>query len=1448
MQKAIVKHNPLSPSFKTVTWEYGQTLDDVYQKVLSDANIKRNRDFDEFFVILVNGHEIKREYWATTRAKPNTTIAIAVTLKSGDTGRILGAVALVATLFAITTLGPAGAFGSKATLTTFQLGAVKAFLATTAVVAYVGLTAPNSFSSSPIKRLNRDDSQTFLITNQSNSVKKLQPVPRVYGRHRVFPNVAANPYVLIEADPITGELVQYFYAIYDFGYGPNIVREIKIGDTLIEEYAQVDYQLVDLNKPAVSEGVWDDETNNEFTFYKQDIEQTAVSVGLNSDIDDPGATTEQYQAVRNAPENTQNVSSEVNVNVVFPSGLTSFGANGNQARVVVDVKLEFAEVGTEDWREFDDTDYVDDFVELQPGFNTTFNQDQVPDGAKLFIPSNVDPKTEMVPLSTLTTWNGNSYRPPDTFLYPEGYTYPHRSYYTNTLTTFGISSAQNNVIPLTTELSVGDYIYLYGNLLGEVLSVSPRGAGGFNHTISTPTPTRTATLGYYVDRVGGTFAKEPDDTYVEFFGHSEEGSANSVVTSKASQSGVNRFIGNSQRAVYGGFRFRPKTTNSIKIRMTRIATALGEGFRVFDDMTWSDITVRFDREPIRTPLRHTFLELRIKATDQLNGAIDNLSGVCTSVLDVYNGTSWEKQATRNPAWIYVNLLTGQINKRAIDLSRIDTTSVKEWADFCDEVPTTPPNVDTYQNPRFQANYILDYETTLANASEELCSASQASPTIIDGKYGVAIDKAKTTPVQIFTPRNSSGFSSTRQYFDPPDALKIRYIDEESNWEQLERVVYNDGFDENTAIEFEEIDSFAITNQEQAYRYGRYLQAQSKLRQEVIELTVDFEHLVCTRGDYVIITQDAMRAGGTPARVKEITGTTVTIDTSFATEPATSYGYTFRSVTGSISTSTMTITTPTTATLDGDLPQVGDLIVWGEISQITYDCIVREINPNPDLTARLILVEKNDAIFDAESSVNIPDYDPQLSATQDVNTTPPAEVGSLAVDTNSFDCDGSQYVYFVDLSWTAPTNVVFENFEIYVDNGTGFNLDGFTQQTTYRHIVDQNFLGSNHSFKVLAVSATGSKLTLGEVSAVSATPVTKTTPPSDVDGLFINITNETLSLDWDPIEDCDVSFYSIRYSPDSAATWEQSIELLRTDANTSLASVMARTGAYFVKAIDFNGNESDNAASAITSIPNLFNLNVVEETNDFPTFPGSLERVQAVGSELRLSEVVIGSTFESDGFYYYENFLDLGDVYTVRLQSLIEAEGYTYGDIMSNWVTLDSVPFLSNTAVAQWNVETYYRARNSAFAMSNWATLDVIDPISEGELDEWTSWRKFTIGDFTGRIFQFRLRLVSNQADVSPRVFDAKIKSDMPDRIYSDDNITSSVSGTTVTYSPAFYGPGTTPAIQITQDNASTGDYYTISNKTLESFDITFYDNTNTAVSRQFDVLVKGYGYKFTTTI
>lgn len=1353
---------------------------------------------DEVFQVIHNGHKIDPELWGQVRLRNSDNVLVTPLIKNGEAGQVFKQVVFAAVI------AVAYAYGAGV------ITIVAISIATNLVLN--ALIPPPVFSGlNPQAGEGLETSQMYSIAGQSNNVKRFGLVPKVYGTHRVFPNVAAYPYTSLEADAVTGELFQYLYAIYDFGFGPLKISEISIGDTPLSDtnFNDFTYNLVDPNRPLVSEGEWDDPLKTNFTLYKGDFDGEALSIGLNGNAEQ-GAPESEYQAIRNTAVNTSGAAQEIIVNFVNPLGLYGFSAAGARSWRQIDMDISFSLVGEDIWKKYNDLTYVDAFTSAG-GDSDLFELDM-----PLVPPAYAD----VTYYSNIDYSNGRGGGTTAKIIKPGT-----RKFLVRQNTTYVIGSP--------VYLNARDYI---GNIVS-VVNVGPTEDPNSYMEVTLDRDINNYTELARFPLGGGT------GTY---FGI--------IFRTTTSTTGRARIHRDDTAPVYSSFKFTPKIAGQYKVRVQRLSTSGPYSTQVGEDLTWSSLVTRFDRVPIVTDKRHLFLEIRIKATSQLNGTISNLSAVCQSVCDVYDdGTqTWSKQPTSNPAWVFTDMLIGEVNKKAVAKSRLHLPSIVEWADFCDAIPTPPPS-QTYDRVRFETNFVLDFPTTLQQALGQVAGSAQASLNLIDGKYGVLIDRYRDTPVQIFTPRNSKDFSSVRVYTTRPHGLRVKYIDPNLNWETSEIIAYDEGYTLANATDIEDITSFACTNNEQAWRFGRYMIAQNKLRQETISILVDFENLVCTRGDYVQITQDVMRVGGTPARVKSVSGNVITTDDAIDQVPMVNYGYVFRGVSG-ISGDTLTINNPREFELDGDLPAVGDLIVIGEVTRIVYDCLVKSISPNDDLSANITLVEKADAIYDYESSGVLPDYDPQISQTTDPNLQPPGEVQNLTVTDNLYECADSGYNYYVDLIWDVPVGSVYELFSVLVDSGRGYSEVATTRNTSYHYIVDQTRLGFEHSFKILAVSAGGRKLPIGSVTAVTATPEEKTTPPSDVERLSTDITNEVLQLAWPQVDDCDCKEYLIRFSPlMSGVLWESSIPLLKVDRNVTTASTQARTGTYLIKAIDFVGNESINASLAITTIPNLFNLNIVEEISDSPDYLGNFDRTVDAGGSLILDFQEVGgidtAEYYTEGYYYYQNLLDLGDIFTVRLQSLIQAEGYTVADLMSSWVTLDTVLAMSTSSYSEWAVETQYRSSTSLNAIADWTSLDVIAQLNEGNTEDFTEWRVFNMGDATGRIFQFRLRLLSYKPSVSPRIFEALIRADMPDRIDSYNNLlVSAVNGYTIDYEPAFYGPSTTPNVQVSIEDASSGDYWAFDYKTLDGLKIRLYDNTDTQVSRTIDVAVKGHGRKYTSNL
>lgn len=1396
----------------------GETLESAINRLFEGTQIKES--IPTTFHVSVNGMEIESDMWPHRKLNEEDHVFVCLRIRT-DASQAFQAVLTVAIAVAAPYIGPVWA-----------------------AVAFVAGSYVLSQAFPPPTVNPRDnkisESQMYAISNQSNATRKFDTVIKVYGRHKVFPVVAANPYVELEADPTTGELSQYLYAIYDIGMGPAVVEEVKIGNSYISDFNEVEYNLVDPNKPDINEGPWDDATQKNFSIYKGDFSSDGVGAELNSN-QSGGGPLAGYQLIRNAAENPNNRQQEIILNFVCPQGLYAISSRGDRSTRSIELEIKFALVGTEDWKSFNDLTQVERY--RQVGSSDVYNDIAL-----------IPWQAATNPITDTTVWVQSAPEPQSKD--------PSRvDPVTGQLVDFssilyrGLAQGATSIIldSTTTSLVVGDWLKQDGKRIAQISSVSNYSGNFKRYNFVSPLE-KAITVYVYDWRMN--YPTNNDFAYFLRTSINEK----IRIYKEVQAFGKMRISSDKTSPVYAAARFTPRVAGEYKVRITRLTSTSSATYQIGDALTVLSIDTRVDSAPIVTTKRHTFMELKIKATGQLNGAIQNLSVVATSVLDTYNGTTWEKQPTSNPAWVYVDLLCGEVSKKPLPKTRLHLPSIVEWADYCDEIPPSTGDY-VYFAKRFTCNFVLDYSITLQGLIQQVTSAAQASMNIIDGKYGILLDINRTVPVQVFTPRNSSGFSSSRQYPDQPHGLRVAFIDPNSGWQQSEIIAYDNGFNSSNATEFQDLTAFAATNLEQAWRLGRYYLFQNRLRKETISIKVDFEHLRCSRGDYVKYVSDGMKVGGTPARVKsvDVINNRVEIDVDLEIDGMLQYQYLYRNpVTGVVTGDVLDFPEVNIVEIDGALPSVGDVIVIGEENKVAIDCIVRSIVPDSDLSATIHLIEKADALFDYETVAELPAYDPKLSLTVNPDFSPPGRVTDLQIIANTYNILVNGYEYYIDLDWERPDGVPAAQYEIYVDSGKGLDLRDFTRKSDYRYIVDPADLGKVHTFKIIAVSVSGKKITPGEAESITATPLRKSTPPSDVQNFHSDITGEVLQLTWDKISDLDCAEYFIRFSPSLVATWETSTLIQRVSANTNLVSVQARTGVYTIKATDFNGNESANAKAIITTIPQLSGLNIIDTITDWPTpLEGSKQNTETdYSGELMLVQQTPSNTgdevYYSEGFYYFRNQLDLAQIYTVRLQAQIEAEGFNSLDLMSNWTTLEEIEYLSAARSSDWDVELQYRSTESFNSIADWETLSSIDNIAEGLPVNWTEWRKFTIGDATGRIFQFRLRLVSFKPNITPRVLYAAIRADMPDRFESLDNVTVPTSGLTVNYDSAFggsfKGPGDTPNVQVTIENGQAGDHPEYVYKTLEGFQLFIRDNSNNLVERVVDISVKGYGKKNTAVI
>src|SRR3546814_4462981 len=122
------------------------------------------------------------------------------------------------------------------------------------------------------------------------------------------------------------------------------------------------------------------------------------------------------------------------------------------------------------------------------------------------------------------------------------------------------------------------------------------------------------------------------------------------------------------------------------------------------------------------------MALRIKATDQVNGTLDTLNVVATSILPVWNGTAWANAATDNPAWIYADTLTGNANRRPAAKERLIVEDLVDWAEWC-------------ETNAWKFNAVFDAAGTVFERARDVAASGRAAWAIHDGKITVEIGRA-----------------------------------------------------------------------------------------------------------------------------------------------------------------------------------------------------------------------------------------------------------------------------------------------------------------------------------------------------------------------------------------------------------------------------------------------------------------------------------------------------------------------------------------------------------------------------------------------------------------------------------------------------------------------------------------------------------------------------------
>jgi hypothetical protein len=820
---------------------------------------------------------------------------------------------------------------------------------------------------------------------------------------------------------------------------------------------------------------------------------------------------------------------------------------------------------------------------------------------------------------------------------------------------------------------------------------------------------------------------------------------------------------NKSAAVRHGYRWAVSRAQ-YDIRMQR-TTADNTSTKIFDEVTWATLRSITNEDPDNFPIDIAKTALVVKATNQLSNIIDNLSGIVSSYVLDFTGSSagWVTGISSNPASLFRHVL--QSTSMAIPLadSRIDLDILETWHTFC-------------AANNFEFNQIRDYQVSVWELLTDICIAGRASPTQIDGKWGVVIDQLQTIPSQHFTNKNSWGFEAEKDFPDLPHALRVRFSNRDLDWRQDERIVYADGFTELTATKFEEIDAIGMTDADHVWKFARFNLAQMSLRPEKWFLNVDFEYLVSKRGDLVLLTHDILLVGLASGRIKslqtdssgDVTG--ITVDEILTMEAGKAYGISIRTLADQeiVKTIVLDVGDQTTIVFDSVIPAanapiIDDLFGFGISGAETIEGLLLSVETQSNISARLTITPYSAAIYTADTGT-IPTFDTKLTpqtSLPDViiigtrtdesvlrlgagNTLIPRIGVSHVPINNNFDGLIKAQIRLTSSGLPfAPVTISFQNAsEIIIEDVEQGETYDIRLQWTSTDLLPGNFSFSNN-----------------------ITVIGTTNPPNPLSGLTISVYGGTTLLRWNTLEDLDVRFggeIRFRFSQELSsanASWSASVGIGTSLKGSAVQEQLPlKEGTYLARVFDKGGR-----ASAIVAIDTKqasvlpyadASADVVEET----TFSGIHTNTVAVDGILKLigiglvddiAEIDLVTDWDSEGgihpsgTYEFAAGHDLGSATKVRATTdinmivtnvidLIDSRA----DLIDTWESIDGD--VSGEADARVEVRV---------------TDD--DPASSGV--SYSAYNLLDSAEFNNRGLDYRVLLTSKNTSFNPIISKLQVK-------------------------------------------------------------------------------------------
>ena len=530
--------------------------------------------------------------------------------------------------------------------------------------------------------------------------------------------------------------------------------------------------------------------------------------------------------------------------------------------------------------------------------------------------------------------------------------------------------------------------------------------------------------------------------------------------------------------------------------------------------------------------------------------------------------------------------------------------------------------------------------------------------------------------------------------------------------------------------------------------------------------------------------------------------------------------------------------------------VGDIVsVTEEVTGMsTKKFRIMNMAINDDYTVDLGLVEYQDSFYTFEAQ-SAPATIPDTNLPNPFTVQPPA---SITLTDELIEYSEGIVITRLNIVIGASTDnfVQYYVVEARKSTETNFKIIGQGTELNYEmlNVVDD----ITYDVRCRAINTLG--ISSSSITA-SRKIVGATEPPSDVKNFSVNMLGSSqMQLNWDANTDLDISFYEIRYqNVTSNAQWNKSVNWLQVPRTSGTSiTTNTRSGAFCIKAVDKLGNESNNETIIFSNIAqiteNFKDIQTLTEDITAGTFDSDVALTDSSGT----NSIVLDTKNDFDdltgNFDSASGDFDLGGA-----DDNIDDEGfYTLAQTLSLSDIYD-VSFIKSITIDQ--IEDPYDLFDDGRGVSLFddapAPFDGNDPTnataqlqiatSTTSLDNATEFQPMnTSTTFKGKFFKFKLRLANTNNKTRAFVSGISIDVKMQKRTETGEDQASGTSTKTITFTNPFFA---IPSIGISAQNMATGDFFSISNKSISSFDIVFQNSSGTNINRTFDFVAIGHGLK-----